>query len=285
MSDVSISYKGAEIAALDDSGTKTLLTQGKYCEDDIEVAYTKPSGGGGDTLEIKGVYSVDLQWQTGLPVKFKIISKLLNNVALRPNSVDPQVQESATHIEEIEIAANEQTTGINVIGSFRYNGIYALKKINFNFIPIVNIYDLGFVYGANKNPYFEDFLGLNFALCGGGNYRIGNFENMGALKNVTCKPNTLGQLDMVASNRNWWRLPASSLLTDASLCQIANALCAMHTSTLTLHTTPKARCSTLMGTVSQVTDDTGTYDFFTQDESGTVTLADFITNTKGWTLA
>lgn len=45
MSDVSISYKGTEIAALDASGTKTLLTQGKYCEDDIEVAYTKPSGG------------------------------------------------------------------------------------------------------------------------------------------------------------------------------------------------------------------------------------------------
>lgn len=48
MSDVSISYKGAEIASLDDSGTKRLLTSGKYCEDDIEVAYTKPSGGGGD---------------------------------------------------------------------------------------------------------------------------------------------------------------------------------------------------------------------------------------------
>lgn len=45
MSDVSISYKGAEIASLDDSGMKTLLTSGKYCEDDIEVAYTKPSGG------------------------------------------------------------------------------------------------------------------------------------------------------------------------------------------------------------------------------------------------
>lgn len=48
MSDVSISYKGAEIASLDASGTKRLLTSGKYCEDDIEVAYTKPSGGGGE---------------------------------------------------------------------------------------------------------------------------------------------------------------------------------------------------------------------------------------------
>lgn len=51
MSDVSISYKGAEIAALDASGTKRLLTSGKYCEGDIEVAYTKPSGGGARILQ------------------------------------------------------------------------------------------------------------------------------------------------------------------------------------------------------------------------------------------
>lgn len=58
MSDVSISYKGAEIASLDASGTKRLLTSGKYCEDDIEVAYTKPGGGGNefrliDTFELE----------------------------------------------------------------------------------------------------------------------------------------------------------------------------------------------------------------------------------------
>ena len=43
MSDVTISYNGGTIATMDDSGTKTLLTEGKYCEDDIEVAYVKPS--------------------------------------------------------------------------------------------------------------------------------------------------------------------------------------------------------------------------------------------------
>ena len=46
MSDVSINYNGMEIASLDDSGTKTLLTSGKYCDDNIDVVYTKPSGGG-----------------------------------------------------------------------------------------------------------------------------------------------------------------------------------------------------------------------------------------------
>ena len=45
MSDITISYKGADIATMDASGTKTLLTEGKYCEDDITLSYTKPSGG------------------------------------------------------------------------------------------------------------------------------------------------------------------------------------------------------------------------------------------------
>lgn len=45
MSDVSISYAGSQIASMDDSGTKTLLTSGKYCEGNIEVIYTKPTPG------------------------------------------------------------------------------------------------------------------------------------------------------------------------------------------------------------------------------------------------
>lgn len=42
MSAVDILYKGASIAGLDDTGSKTLLTSGKYCEADIEVEYNKP---------------------------------------------------------------------------------------------------------------------------------------------------------------------------------------------------------------------------------------------------
>lgn len=44
MADVSITYKGSTIATMDASGSKTLNTQGKYCEGDIGVEYVKPSG-------------------------------------------------------------------------------------------------------------------------------------------------------------------------------------------------------------------------------------------------
>lgn len=41
MPDVNIYYKGESIVSMDASGTKTLQTSGKYCEDNITVQYTK----------------------------------------------------------------------------------------------------------------------------------------------------------------------------------------------------------------------------------------------------
>lgn len=46
MADVTLSYKGSDILELSDSGSATLKTGGKYCEDNIAVEYVKPSGGG-----------------------------------------------------------------------------------------------------------------------------------------------------------------------------------------------------------------------------------------------
>ena len=46
MADITVSYKGNTIAEVSASGTTTLGTSGKYCEDDITLQYVKPSGGG-----------------------------------------------------------------------------------------------------------------------------------------------------------------------------------------------------------------------------------------------
>lgn len=45
MADITVSYKGSSIATINSSGTTTLGTSGKYCEDDITINYDKPSGG------------------------------------------------------------------------------------------------------------------------------------------------------------------------------------------------------------------------------------------------
>lgn len=54
MADVTLTYKGSDILELSNSGSATLKTGGKYCEDDIEVEYVKPSGGGGVQSKFTG---------------------------------------------------------------------------------------------------------------------------------------------------------------------------------------------------------------------------------------
>ena len=45
MADVTLSYEDSTIGELSESGTMTIKTAGKYCEDDIELVYEAPSGG------------------------------------------------------------------------------------------------------------------------------------------------------------------------------------------------------------------------------------------------
>ena len=52
MADITVNYKGDAIAEISASGTKTLKTEGKYCEDDIELVYVKPGGSPSGTKQI-----------------------------------------------------------------------------------------------------------------------------------------------------------------------------------------------------------------------------------------
>lgn len=77
--------------------------------------------------------------------------------------------------------------------------------------------------------------------------------------------------------------PNSSYLTDASLVSIANALFEGSTSqAVSFHATQKARIQNILG-VSEL-DETETYHVFTPNASGTLSLREFITNVKGWTV-
>lgn len=63
MADVTITYKGNEIASMSATGVKTLLTGAQYCEDDIAVSYTKPT----PSLEAKTNVSPTTSSQTITP--------------------------------------------------------------------------------------------------------------------------------------------------------------------------------------------------------------------------
>lgn len=75
-----------------------------------------------------------------------------------------------------------------------------------------------------------------------------------------------------------------SLLDDHTCISVANALNAGSPNTITYHSTPKGRLATIMGRVESVTNNEETYSKFVEDDSGTMSLQDFITNVKGWTL-
>lgn len=93
------------------------------------------------------------------------------------------------------------------------------------------------------------------------------FYNCAKLVDVRFTPNS-AQQD--------WVFKWSPALSDATLVSAANAL-TVGSYTLTLHATASARCAEITGTVSDGA--------FTASSSGTTTLVDFITTTKGWSLA
>ena len=64
MADLTIKFKGNPIVEMTESGTKTLKTAGKYCEDDITVEYAKPAGGD-HTYQVGHAVSV-LEMNTGM---------------------------------------------------------------------------------------------------------------------------------------------------------------------------------------------------------------------------
>lgn len=130
------------------------------------------------------------------------------------------------------------------------------------------------ICNANSVKELDCVLDLSlytYALSPTSGYAFGS-----GMETFRVKPNT-----MVAKNNNFSNSPA---LTDNTLINLANGLKAGN-ATLTLHTTSKGRLTAILGTVSQITDDTGTYDFFTADAGGSTTLQNFITQTKGWTIA
>lgn len=93
------------------------------------------------------------------------------------------------------------------------------------------------------------------------------FYNCAKLVDVRFTPNS-AQQD--------WVFKWSPALGDETLVSAANAL-TVGSYTLTLHATAAARCAEIVGTVSD--------GVFTADSGGTTTLEDFITTTKGWSLA
>ncbi len=168
---------------------------------------------------------------------------------------------SLTGVSELDITVDNGITNLN----YAFYGCKATRiTIHSDTSSVTNYND---AFSGNNNETFfvtvdGDALDLSSA--------TGLLNMIGKrIKEIRFVPNTA---------KVNWQMNVCENISDDTLVSIANALDGTATGlTLTIHATPKARCQTLMGTVSG--------GLFTIDAGGTVTLADFITQTKGWTLA
>lgn len=161
------------------------------------------------------------------------------------------------------------TAGHNLLQKFTIRGTLkptfsgsqgALFSSSSNLVTVEGLIDLSSVSVANV-----------YAATNYGNA----FYNCSKLETIRFVP---GTMSMATTG---WYLSWCAKLTDESLVSIANALKDTYAGTITFHATPKARLSTIMGTVTS----DGTLSTFAIDDSGTVSLMDFLTTTKGATIA
>lgn len=155
----------------------------------------------------------------------------------------------AKDLEEIEINASNSNNytqdGTSGAGAFTY--LPALKKIT------------GVTFNGNSARWSSNSQSNTLWLPTGSN-----------LEEIRFVPNSM-------TYNGQYMLLHHGKLSDASLASIANAMAENTSKAIRLHADVIARLPNIMGTVADGT--------FTLDTNGTVTLQDFITNTKGWTVS
>lgn len=240
-------------------------------------------GGSDDTIEIRGVTGayVNADYDAEKVVVHIDPDGAAGNFVAGINT------ETGAKVKEVTFIADGVSPFGNATSRFyRYgkNALSVVEKIEFVNIPFMSIYQAFQCVYSGKTS-LKSILGLDMRYSATGNYTYGSaFINLTALENVTFVPNTFGR-NAIGETGNTIDFSVTSRLTDESLVSIANGLCSANTKEIKFHNTQKARLPLILGTVSQKTDDFSTYDFFTADASGTVTLENFITQIKGWTVA
>lgn len=112
MADVEISYKGSQIATMNASGVKTLLTGDTFCEDDIVVSYTKPSS----TLQSKTVSPTTSQQTVSADSGYDGLSSVIVNAMPVGSATVP----NRSYSPSITISVDDETGEIQAYGSGSY---------------------------------------------------------------------------------------------------------------------------------------------------------------------
>lgn len=105
MADVTIKYRGLDIATMNATGTKTLNTIGKYCDSNIVVEYTKPESAGVSVVETPDSHGGTIVTITGTPVTLQ--SK--TNITPTETAATIEPDEGYTGLSSVQINAISST--------------------------------------------------------------------------------------------------------------------------------------------------------------------------------
>lgn len=129
MPDVTISYKDSQIASMDASGTKTLLTEGKYCEDDIVVQYTRYSPevyAGEHHQPTPSSYTVTVSLTNPINSSYFNYCHIYEATSNSPYSSLTKIGEISSATGSVSVSVNTNLYGIAIecIGNRGYQGGY-----------------------------------------------------------------------------------------------------------------------------------------------------------------
>lgn len=117
MADITVGYKGSTIAEISTSGTTTLGTSGKYCEDDITLQYVKPSAPTPTNMISNGDFS-----QAGATTDGWSSTNVRATVGISDGRL------VLTHTTTSNITYGLRYDGINLIQGHKYMVKFKLKK-------------------------------------------------------------------------------------------------------------------------------------------------------------
>lgn len=210
MADVEVNYKGSNICELSNSGTKTLLTQGKYCEDDIEVVYAKPSTSyiviksieqalltcGSQTYQLtngetehafpvsKGIYLISAFKDNIIKTDSLLVDiDGVYNVTLIPSKLPSNYQQ----VEYIRATGTQYIdTNLALGNNFKIELSFAQTNIHtYNEQPLVSTW-------TNSSNYFNLFIMVNqrkLDLYTGGHHYLNTIMNLEEQYNITIERN------------------------------------------------------------------------------------------------
>ena len=220
----------------------------------------KAGGGGGGASDTQFLSQIYLR-RNKTPKSLTVDAKNAGYVCVQGFSSDSDADKTLEHMT------------INNVDSANVLSLYflqcqALKRIRVTGDPIIQRNNQMFSLCSHLQEIDAE---IDFSRMSANNW-YNTFYLCRMLTEVRVVPNSIL---LTVQNGNF---EGCSSLSDASIISIANGLSGdVSGMSIALPAVIKTRCGQIVGTVSD--------GLFVQDDTGSLTLTDFITQTKGWTLA